>query len=212
MSLVNSIVNEDTLKALQSEYNGETDTWKAESFKAIENDECLAMAMKNLKIEINSEQKMDNRDEVKKTFKVEKIEPVYTISDIESDAKFSKIAKLESLELIKSDKDLAVCFDETYLSSKFEILMEMLNIIMEKYQNDKIIIFSQWTGVLNNISNKLKDKGIDFEYIHGKVEFNKRTVIMERYNNPEDLSRRVMLVSLGCGACNFKHFSFSIIK
>ena len=171
---MSSVVDENTLEILQSEYN--------------------------------SEENKEQKHEFKYNYEMEEVESM-AFSFLKTDAKSSTIVKTELLEVIKNDKNLISCFEEKFMSSKFEILLEMLKKVMEDYQNDKIIIFSQWIGVLNNIGSKLKEKGIKYEYIHGQVDLDKRSEIVDGFNNSEDLSHRVMLVSLGCGGCNLMFFS-----
>jgi transcription termination factor 2 len=161
LSLVKSVVDEEELEALQSEYEKEE----------------LPLKIENIKYELEE---------------VDSMADLPTLS-----------SKLVEIEAFENDKDLTACFENSFLSSKFFILLEMLDKVLESRPNDKIIIISQWTSFLQKLINNLFEKQICFYYIHGKVDFEERHEIVESFNDSENLSCRVMLLSLGCGGGNF---------
>ena len=61
----------------------------------------------------------------------------------------------------------------------------------------KILIFSSFTKVLDNVNSNLKDNGIPSYYINGKTEAKERLDLANKFNKEEDVS--VMLVSLKAG-------------
>jgi transcription termination factor 2 len=166
--------------------------------KSIVDDEELS----NLQGEYDNKEDLSVKSENKKKYELEEVESMAT-SMAESAEKTKNIAKLESLATIENDKDLAACFQDSFLSSKFVILLEMLDQVLESNPNDKIIIISQWTSVLQKLINNLFEKKIRFYYINGQVELEERHQIVENFNDLKNLSRRVMLLSLGCGGGNF---------
>jgi len=78
-------------------------------------------------------------------------------------------------------------------SGKFEHLQEMLEqIIAEKH---RILLFSQFVGMLDIIKVWLEEKGIKHEYLSGKTK--DRQAVVERFNN--DPTIPIFLVSLKAG-------------
>ena len=78
-------------------------------------------------------------------------------------------------------------------SGKFEQLQDMLEeIIAEKH---RILLFSQFVGMLDIIQDWLVKKGIKHEYLSGKTK--DRQAVVDRFNN--DSTIPVFLVSLKAG-------------
>ena len=78
-------------------------------------------------------------------------------------------------------------------SGKFEHLQDMLEeIISEKH---RILLFSQFVGMLDIIKDWLEKKGIKHEYLSGKTK--DRQAVVERFN--EDPTIPIFLVSLKAG-------------
>jgi non-specific serine/threonine protein kinase len=78
-------------------------------------------------------------------------------------------------------------------SGKFEHLQEMLEqIISEKH---RILLFSQFVGMLDIVKAWLEAKGIKHEYLSGKTK--DRQEVVERFNN--DPTIPIFLVSLKAG-------------
>jgi len=63
--------------------------------------------------------------------------------------------KLESVDLIQQNKDLTSCLESSFKSSKLDKLIKIVMETLEKYPEDKLIVVSQWTGVLRIVG---KDK------------------------------------------------------
>ncbi len=78
-------------------------------------------------------------------------------------------------------------------SAKYEMLMELLQTLIEG--KHKAVIFSQYTRMLNIISNDLEQQGIPFEYLDGASK--DRMSIVKRFN--EDPNIPIFLVSLKAG-------------
>ena len=78
-------------------------------------------------------------------------------------------------------------------SGKFEHLQEMLEeIISEKH---RILLFSQFVGMLDIVKSWLETKGIKYEYLSGKTK--DRAEVVERFNS--DPTIPIFLVSLKAG-------------
>lgn len=91
-----------------------------------------------------------------------------------------------SAELLKDDKFYGNA------SSKMETLLEQIE---SKSPNHKILLFSQFVGMLDLIRKELHQKGIAHEYLTGQTR-NRAAVVASFQNNPEI---RVFLISLKAG-------------
>ena len=79
-------------------------------------------------------------------------------------------------------------------SAKMDALMQQ---VIEKADNHKVLIFSQFTGMLNLIRQTMEISGIDFSYLDGKTSEASRKMAVEKFQ--EDDSVRVFLLSLKAG-------------
>ncbi|XP_023015318.2 transcription termination factor lodestar [Leptinotarsa decemlineata] len=88
-------------------------------------------------------------------------------------------------------------FSETSMSSKIRELIKVLrkNVLVK---NDKAIIVSQWSSFLRLISYHLKAEKITFDQLDGNVPVPKRMTMVDRFNNPKD-EMKVLLLSLTAG-------------
>lgn len=78
-------------------------------------------------------------------------------------------------------------------SAKYDMLMELLQNLMEG--KHKTVVFSQYTRMLNIMSDDLQKQGIPFEYLDGTSK--NRLNIVKKFN--EDQNIPVFLVSLKAG-------------
>lgn len=78
-------------------------------------------------------------------------------------------------------------------SAKYDMLMELLQTLMEG--KHKAVVFSQYTRMLNIISQDLKKQGIPFEYLDGSTK--NRLDIVHRFNETDSIP--IFLVSLKAG-------------
>ena len=78
-------------------------------------------------------------------------------------------------------------------SSKYDMLMELLQTLIDG--NHKTVIFSQYTRMLDIMSQDLKKQGIKYEYLDGSTK--NRLDIVNRFNADKSIS--VFLVSLKAG-------------
>jgi SNF2 family DNA or RNA helicase len=79
-------------------------------------------------------------------------------------------------------------------SAKFEQLLETI----EECQNAgrRILIFSQFTGMLSLIGQELAEQGVSFFYLDGKTPASERVTLCNRFNEGE---RDLFLISLKAG-------------
>ncbi|MEM1283249.1 MAG: SNF2-related protein [Chlamydiota bacterium] len=78
-------------------------------------------------------------------------------------------------------------------SAKYDMLMELLQTLIEG--KHKTVVFSQYTRMLNILSQDLRKMGIAFEYLDGSTK--NRLDIVKRFNEDETIP--VFLVSLKAG-------------
>ncbi|CAG9821124.1 unnamed protein product [Phaedon cochleariae] len=88
-------------------------------------------------------------------------------------------------------------FSKESMSSKIKV---MLRVLREKViaNDDKAIIVSQWSSYLNLISQHLRTERIVYEQLDGTVPVPKRMDMVDRFNDPKD-KMRVLLLSLTAG-------------
>lgn len=90
-------------------------------------------------------------------------------------------------------------------NSKLEILMN----IIKSNKTRKILVFSQFTKVLNLIGNRLNEENISYSYIDGKIDAKKRLELVEEFNNTD--KNKVFLISLKAGGTGLNLTSASMI-
>jgi len=76
-------------------------------------------------------------------------------------------------------------------------IKELLGFITEKTSQHKLLVFSQFVGMLGLIRQKLDEHHIDYEYLDGKSTKNQRQASVEHFQTNENI--RVFLVSLKAG-------------
>ena len=126
------------------------------------------------------------------------------------DFEFSK-SKIEILSYITKLRQ--ICLDpsvtmDNYVgtSGKIDALIELLEQSIE--EGHKILVFSQFTSVLKNISKILKEKHFLFSYLDGKVSSLNRMKMVDEFNNGENT---VFLVSLKAGGTGLNLTSADIV-
>ncbi len=113
-------------------------------------------------------------------------------------AKGSKLKVLEGLMRLRQicDHPQLIPGQEDYKggSAKMDALMQQ---VLEKVEYHKILIFSQFTGMLKQIREAMNDAGIQYSYLDGQTsEAARRTAVQ---NFQEDSQTRVFLLSLKAG-------------
>ena len=80
-------------------------------------------------------------------------------------------------------------------SAKIETCLEIVKERIE--ENNKILVFSQFTSVLKNLGEKLSKKGISYYYLDGSTKAMDRTNLVNNFNNNDEI--KVFLISLKAG-------------
>ncbi|MGL5576991.1 MAG: DEAD/DEAH box helicase [Sarcina sp.] len=162
--------------------------------------------MKDLYIPLNSKQKKAYgiyNKYVQDIMNKEK-NAIVDVSDIHGNSIqiLSYITKLRQLCLDPS----IVLEDYKGESSKIEALLEVLD---EKLSTgSKVLVFSHFTSVLKNISDKLKEFEIKFSYLDGSVNVNKRLSEIEKFNSEE---ANVFLISTKAGGTGLNLTSANVV-
>ena len=154
---------------------------------------------KNYYVELNKEQKKVYAAYVKDI--KEKMED----ENFEGDkiTIFSYLTKLRQLCL---DPSIII---ENYKGGSAKI-EEALNIIEESIENDhKILLFSQFTSVLNNVSKELAKNNIEYMYLDGSTKASKRLELVDEFNNSNKC--KVFLISLKAGGTGLNLTSADVV-
>ncbi|KYN18069.1 Transcription termination factor 2 [Trachymyrmex cornetzi] len=89
-------------------------------------------------------------------------------------------------------------FDDDRISSKMKMLLNIVKEILQK-NNDKLIIVSQWTALLEVVASHLPSiKGATFSKFTGNVPIKDRQGIIESFNSRKS-GPRILLLSLTAG-------------
>ncbi|KRX00260.1 P-loop containing nucleoside triphosphate hydrolase [Pseudocohnilembus persalinus] len=80
-------------------------------------------------------------------------------------------------------------------SAKIEAIMEELQIIIEK--KEKVIIFTQWLGMMDLLSKEFQMNKIKFERFDGSLNQQQRAKVLKRFKQQQDIS--VLMISLKAG-------------
>jgi SNF2 family DNA or RNA helicase len=116
---------------------------------------------------------------------------------------FSYLMKLRQLCL----EPKIVYNDYSGENSKLNMAMNLV----DGYASDghKILLFSQFTGVLDSIKNEIEAKGIEYSYIDGSVEARKRLELVDQFNESD--TKRVFLISLKAGGTGLNLTSADVV-
>jgi SNF2 family DNA or RNA helicase len=76
---------------------------------------------------------------------------------------------LEQNSLCNGINDLDTSVGSNYLSAKLSKLLEMVDDITKNHEEDKIIIVSEWTSLLNIVGYYLKGRDLKFYEVRGDV-------------------------------------------
>ncbi len=90
-------------------------------------------------------------------------------------------------------------------NSKLDILID----IVKDSNNQKILVFSQFTKVLELIKNRFEDENISYSYLDGKIPSDKRIKLVDEFNENKDI--QVFLISLKAGGTGLNLTSASIV-
>lgn len=107
--------------------------------------------------------------------------------------------KMEILTLLMRLRQISChpsLFDANYShdSGKLEVLTELVTTAVSS--KHRILIFSQFTSMLDIIKKRLKEEGLDYFYLDGSTPSERRIELAERFNGGE---REIFLISLKAG-------------
>ncbi|MEX2565732.1 MAG: DEAD/DEAH box helicase [Cyclobacteriaceae bacterium] len=109
----------------------------------------------------------------------------------------SKMYVLEGLTRLRQVCDATRLVSHTVgkeASAKIDLLLEH---IMEKTGNHKLLVFSQFVKMLDIVQEKLQENHIPYTYLDGKTSLKEREIRVNQFQN--DPSKRVFLISLKAG-------------
>ena len=122
-----------------------------------------------------------------------------------------KNSKIEILSYITKLRQL--CLDPSILvdnytggSGKIEALVEILHQSIES--NHKVLVFSQFTSVLKNISERLNNEDITYSYLDGSIPSEKRMSMVNDFNEGDN---SVFLISLKAGGTGLNLTSADVV-
>lgn len=113
--------------------------------------------------------------------------PVFNFENKSS--KVSAVHKQQNVKTIYSRKHFA-----TFQCAK---TMEIIEKILDE-TDEKVVVVSQWTSMLDICANYLRNKRILFTELNGKTPIKSRNDLVQEFNNP-DKPKRIMLLSLSAG-------------
>ncbi|KAL5066925.1 hypothetical protein RYX36_017812 [Vicia faba] len=108
-----------------------------------------------------------------------------------------QLLKKSDLIVLPSESPFKVDIENNLTeSSKVSKLFEFLEHI-QKYSDEKSIVFSQWTSFFDLLENPLRRRGIGFLRFDGKLTQKQREKVLKEFNNTKE--KRVLLMSLKAG-------------
>ncbi|KAF2215710.1 hypothetical protein CERZMDRAFT_34801 [Cercospora zeae-maydis SCOH1-5] len=112
-----------------------------------------------------------------------------TLADLKKDAAKSSKAKKKYLARLR----------KTYVgSAKIDKTMEILKAIMEAKEGEKVLIFSQWTSLLDLLEIPIDGEGYGYRRYDGSMSATMRADAVDDFKD-ESQNVRIMLVSLKAG-------------
>jgi len=162
--------------------------------------------LRRTKIEVAKDlpSKIEHRLSVEMTEQQKKVYLAYlkdAKGELEEDIKnkgFNK-SKFKILSILTRLRQIC-CDPSTFIenynggSGKMEALDEILENSLE--EGHRILIFSQFTKILKNISIRLDEKGTEYMYLDGSTKAEKRVAMVKNFNEGES---QVFLISLKAG-------------
>lgn len=109
----------------------------------------------------------------------------------------SKLMVLEALTRLRQICDSPSLIKNVDYTNQAIKIKEIVNHITQKTANHKILIFSQFVGMLSLIKEELNRLNISYEYLDGKSNIKKRENSVNNFQNNNEL--RVFLISLKAG-------------
>ena len=114
---------------------------------------------------------------------------------------FSYLTKLRQLSIVPE----IIVKNYKGKNSKLEMLVN----IIKQEKDKKILVFSQFTKVLNLIEKRLREENIEYSYLDGKTEAKQRVKLVDEFNKSSE--KRVFLISLKAGGTGLNLTSASVV-
>lgn len=113
------------------------------------------------------------------------------------DSSRSKFMAMEALNKLRQIcNSPALLKDQSYKSDSIK-LDHIDEIISEVVPGHKVLLFSFFTSMLQLVQERIKEKGVAYAYLDGKMPQNKRQESIERFQSDEEC--RIFLISLKAG-------------
>jgi len=123
-----------------------------------------------------------------------------------SDSRIEVFSYLTKLRQICLDPSLVIN-EYTGGSGKLKIANELIQ--KHRETHGKVLLFSQFTSVLKNIGESLKDQRIPYLYLDGKTKSNDRIKLVDEFNNSNE--SLVFLISLKAGGTGLNLTSANLV-
>jgi len=120
--------------------------------------------------------------------------------DLATMVKVPQVNKTVVDEEEKGKKKKVIDDDEPWISSaKVDAVMEALVLQRKKDPHMKSLVVSQFTSFLDVVQRPLKEEGFHFVRLDGTMSQGHRTRVIDEFQNEDDYSPTVMLLSLTAG-------------
>jgi SNF2 family DNA or RNA helicase len=134
---------------------------------------------------------------------------IKSVSDIMKNGTDGKIEVFSYLTKLRQ-----ICLEPSLIVEGYEGGSGKLKVAMELIKDHigysgGILLFSQFTSVLNMIGENLKKEGIEFFHLDGKTKPKERIRMVNNFNNSEDI--KVFLISLKAGGTGLNLTSANLV-
>lgn len=121
------------------------------------------------------------------------------VTETEHECKLLKILRMRQClnDIGLCPDDIGLCPD-TDIWEICEKVEKILEIIEKIPATDKVVIFSQWTSMLDIVAKMV---GQPYLMYTGKCTLEEKKAILKEFNDKEDTSRRLLFITLKCGGC-----------
>ena len=146
-------------------------------------------------------------DKIEKKFLVElnkeqrKLYGVY-VNEVQKKLKEKKDVEDKITILSYLTKLRQICLDPSIISNEYKSKSAKIETCLELIDNcinedNKVLVFSQFTTVLKNIGEKLRKNKIEYSYLDGQTKAIERIRLVNEFNESKD--KKVFLISLKAG-------------
>jgi SNF2 family DNA or RNA helicase len=156
-------------------------------------------------------------DKIEKRFLVEMTaaqKAVYStyIKNVRDIMKNSTDGKIEVFSYLTKLRQ--ICLEPSLILEGYEGGSGKLKVAMELIKDhigysEKVLLFSQFTSVLNKIGENLGEEGIEFFHLDGKTKPKERISMVNDFNNNKDI--KVFLISLKAGGTGLNLTSANLV-